>query len=91
MACTANDPEDLVTVCKIAVVKACCGIKSLEDKELLDRLENLFLLGVKEGIKAKGEDMPRSLEKQYATPLQESREQYYCPKCTLERIRKNGR
>ncbi len=58
-SCTANEPSDLVTVCKMAVIKAACGIKSLDDKELLNRLENLFLLGVKEGIKARnGEYVP---------------------------------
>lgn len=55
-SCTANEPEDLVTFCKMAVISAACGIKSLDDAELLDRLEKLFLQGVKEGIKAKNEE-----------------------------------
>lgn len=42
----------LVGDCKLAVIKAALGIQALGDEELLERLEDLYLQGVKAGYEA---------------------------------------
>ena len=52
--CPADTPADydLIAEGKKEVIKAACGIKTLSDRELLERLENLFLAGVEAGCRA---------------------------------------
>lgn len=49
-ACTG----DMVMECKAAVISSVFGIQALGERELLDRLESLYLAGVKAGYEAKG-------------------------------------
>lgn len=49
------DPIDI----KLKVIKAACGITALSELDLLHRLEELYLEGIAEGVKAAKEALEK--------------------------------